>query len=130
MQEKLIRELELDNGLTMQLFERSKKVAGDRYFVSLVARMTIPVESQWFGQSDKTEQQAKNIASTLGRSVVFEKKMDRNFVDEEEKERMALDFCNSIEFHTAKYYGHRDFPKKFILQQYEKVIKRQSWPSQ
>jgi hypothetical protein len=124
MQEKLIRELELDNGLTMQLLEQSKKVAGDRYFVSLVARMTIPVESQWFGPSDQAEQQVRSIASALGRSVVFEKKMDRNFVDEEEKERIVLDFCHSIEFHTAKYYGHRDFPKKFILQQYDRFRKR------
>jgi hypothetical protein len=128
MEEKMIHQLEFDNGLTLQLIERSKKMALDRYFVSLIARMTIPVEGKWFGQSAQAEHQAQNIASALGQSLVFEKKLDRNFVDEEEKERIVFDFCHSIKSNLARYYSHPDFPKKFILKQYEAFLKRKSQP--
>jgi hypothetical protein len=128
MEEKLIHQMRLENGLTLELVERSKKVALDRYFISLLARMTIPVEAKWFGASPQAEHQARSIASALGRSLVYEKKLERNFVDEKEKESIVNDFCHSIESHLARYYAHPDFPKKFILMQYEAFLKQSAPP--
>jgi hypothetical protein len=38
MREKLVDKIALDNGLTLELWDRSRQVAGDRWLVCFVAR--------------------------------------------------------------------------------------------
>ena len=42
--EQLIKTIPLKNNLTLELFDASKKIAADRWQVTLKARMAVPVE--------------------------------------------------------------------------------------
>ena len=41
----------LDNGLTLELWDQSRPLVGDRRFVCLVARMAIPVRAETLPRS-------------------------------------------------------------------------------
>ena len=43
MKEKLIKTMDLENGMQLNFYDASRKIAGDRWQISLVVRMEIPV---------------------------------------------------------------------------------------
>ena len=43
MKEKLIKTLDLENGLQLNVYDASRELVGDRWLVSLIVRMDVPV---------------------------------------------------------------------------------------
>ena len=43
MKEKLIETIELKNGMKLNFYDASRRLAGDRWLISLIIRMEIPV---------------------------------------------------------------------------------------
>ena len=48
IEKKLVDEMTLDNGITLELWDESRPLAGDRWMVSFVARIQVPVEPEYF----------------------------------------------------------------------------------
>ena len=44
MNEKLIKTIVLGNGLIIEIYDHSRKVAGDRWLVKMVAKVDIPID--------------------------------------------------------------------------------------
>jgi len=118
MEEILIKKIELNNGLTLEFIDVSRKVAGDRYKVSLKTRVAVPVEEKWFPEKDPAQPGIADIIKKVGSAVAFEQKKDRNFVDEKEKSAVFKDILAVAEDFGVRYIGHPDFPRKLILKKY------------
>ena len=43
MKEKLIKTMGLENGMQLDFYDASRRLAGDRWLISLIVRMEIPV---------------------------------------------------------------------------------------
>ena len=126
MNEQTLKKCSLQNGLTATIFDASKKIAGDRWYVSLVLKVEIPVNNRnWnLEANDPSIEEARRI---LGESVVFEKKLERNFISPEEKQKISSEMMNALSDLCASYLRHHDFAKNFISIQFKKAKKRQSW---
>jgi len=118
MEATLIKKIELENGLTLEFIDVSRKMAGDRYLVALKTRVSVPVEPRWFADEDPVLPNLADIVAKVGSTVEFEQKKERVFVDESEKAAVLETIMNVAEDYGVRYLGHPEFPKKLILKEY------------
>lgn len=98
----------LSNGLILEIKDESKKIAKDRWVVRLRALIDIPLK--YIDRDD--------IKAELGENVIYEKRRERNFIAETEKDAVFNELTQSFVNMSLKYLAHPDFPKKFILKKY------------
>ncbi len=128
MEERLIKTIGLKNGLTGSLFDGSRKIAGDRWFVSVILRIDIPVNEETVNEKS-VNAPVKEVAEILGNPVVFEKKMDRNFIDEQKKDEIVNGLVESLITGLSSYLSHEKFAEKFVAKSYKAAAERRKWYS-
>jgi hypothetical protein len=122
MKEKLIKTLDLKNGLQLKIYDASRNLVGDRWLVSLIARMEIPVSEVL--ESNGPQKKVKELTDVLGERIMFEQKRQRLFVDIKEKESAFKEACDIFLGSSLKYLSKETFPKQFILKTYEEKLKK------
>ena len=131
MTETSLKTIPLKNGLTLHLLDFSKKIAGDRWYVSVVAHMDIPINEETLGDLEKNERSSKpsldDIIAVVGDTVTFEQKMERNFISNSEKDTIEDGFISSFLRLSATYLDRAAFAKKYILKVYKEKQKQQTW---
>lgn len=115
--EEFIQSIELDNNLTLKIYDASKKIAGDRWQVTLLARMAIAVEGA-FSQSNDAGPAAADIKAVLGDTVTYEIQKQRNFIGETEKPVVFKQLLDTFVTLSTPYLAHPEFPGRYILRQY------------
>jgi hypothetical protein len=124
MTAKLIRSEKLANGLTLELLDLSRPVAGDRWAVAVMARAAVPVNAQ---TADGAAERWTEVRDLLGPEVVYEKKISRNFIDGAEKDAlvaaMAASFCDQ----AAPYIARPLFAARFVRQRYRAALAKRGW---
>ncbi len=125
MKETLVRKIALANGLTLELVDASRKVASDRYRVELIERIHVPVDTDLFTEKDAIDVGA--LRATLGVAVVFEKRTERNFIDENKKDAVFDALVEASVTDTVRYYAHPDFARKFLMKTYRDALRRRRW---
>ncbi len=128
MKEKLIKTLELKNGLKLRIYDASRTMAGDRWRVSLIARMEIPVTNVLEKNDSQPNENANEIKDVLGERVIFEQKRDRIFVDINEKDSVFQEMHDLFLGSSMDYLSRETFPKRFILKTYKDKMKKASLP--
>lgn len=126
MKEKLIKTLELKNGLQLKIYDASRTMAGDRWLVSLIARMEIPVTKVLEKNDSQPKENANEIKDVLGERVIFEQKRDRIFVDIKEKDSVFQEMHDLFLVSSMDYLSRETFPKQFILKTYKEKMKKAS----
>lgn len=125
MEYNFVKAVELGNNLKLKIYDSSKKMAGDRWLVSLTARIKIPVDpnSKLFSGSEYSKEEIDRL---LGSEVLFEQKRERFFIDEKNKESVFNQLCDSFIDNTISYLSHPDFPKKFAIMKLKEKKKKAS----
>ncbi len=123
MEEKLIKTVQLKNNIKIDIYDESKKLAGDRWLVTLLARMDIPVDDALFINEQQPDQNIDDIKSVIGDRIVFEQKRERIFIDEQEKDALLSTMMDQFEANTLPYMSRPDFPGKYILKKYKDETK-------
>ena len=113
-QQQLLEKITLENGLELNIYDGCRTIAGDRWFVSVTARIEIPVDEDEF-------------RSALGDHVVFEKKMERNFISQDEKPKLLAEISSSLVGAISKYLALPDFPRKYVLRCFHAHQQKQGW---
>lgn len=126
MEETPIREIPLDNNLHVHLYDGSRRFAGDRWLVRLVARIQMPIDTVWTPQPDDPVSKTA-LKEALGETAVFETVKTRHFIDEREKEEILLAMQEDLLRHSLSYLGHPDFARRFLLKQYKEKLKKSGW---
>ena len=127
MNEKLITTLKLKNRLRLDIFDCSRKLAGDRWLIKLIARMAIPISETIFHNSSHPKETINEIMRTLGENVLFEQKRERIFVDEAEKEIAFNELYDSFISSTLDYLSNDAFPEKYVLKKFREKVEKTSW---
>ncbi|MDM8549244.1 hypothetical protein QUF72_04165 [Desulfobacterales bacterium HSG2] len=122
MEEKLIKVTDLENGLVLKLYDKSRKIAAERWLVCLSARIDIPVNGLLF-ENDQTVT-VDEIKKALGESVLFEQKRDRNFIEDSRKDEVFKEVCVSFLSSSISYLSHPDFAKKFVFKKFKEYVNR------
>jgi hypothetical protein len=127
MEQILIKTIELSNGLKLNFYDISRKLAGDRWYVGVIARIDIPLIDSVPTNQHLSHYSAEEIRNTLGESVRFQQKMERHYIDEREKDDLLNSLMDSFIKRTLNYLSHPDFPGKYVLKEFQAYRKRKTW---
>ena len=127
MEEKLIKTIDLENGLELKLYDASRKLAGDRWLVSLIARIEIPTNELLLKKDGSPLLNIDEVRKALGEKLLFEQKRDKIFIDEKEKDEVMKEIQDFFLSSSLSYFSHSDFPQKYVLKKFNEKIKRDSW---
>ena len=127
MKEKLIKTMELKNGMTLNFYDASRPIAGDSWLISLIVRMEIPVVEALINDEGKSMDSVGEIKKVLGEKVLFEQKRDRIFVGESEKQTVFEEVYNFFIDSVLGYLSNKAFPKRYVLKKYREKVERESW---
>jgi hypothetical protein len=127
MKEKLIETMELKNGMKLNFYDASRRLAGDRWLISLIIRMEIPVVEVLINDEGKSMDNLGEIKKMLGEKVLFEQKRERIFVEESEKQTVFEELYNFFVDSVLGYLSNNAFPKRYVLKKYREKVERESW---
>lgn len=124
MKEKPIDKITLDNGFTLELYDRSRRVAGDRWRVSFVARLEVEVKREFLEDPGTPDVSFEEIRKAVGNNTHYHHEKARNFIPEAEKDEVFKGLKERFLDANLVYLASPDFPRKLILRQYEKRLRQ------
>ena len=122
-----MKTIKLSNGLKLDLYDISRKLAGDRWYVGMIARIDIPLTDSLLTNQQLSNYSVEEIRNAMGESVRFQQKRDRHYIDEREKDTLLHGLMDSFIKSTLNYISHPDFPDKYVLREFQAYLKRQAW---
>ena len=122
---KLVEKIDLPNNLMLEFHDYSRRVAGDRWFVGLLARIPIEISEEDF--AGRPRDLYKDFLKEQGPVIYFELKKERNFIDEREKDQVLNQMLNELKEYALSYMGHKSFAKGFIRRQIQVFEERWKW---
>jgi len=127
MKEKLIKTMDLKNGMQLNFYDNSRKLAGDRWLISLIIRMEIPVAEVSINDGGKSMESVDEIKKVLGEKVLFELKRERIFVGDSEKQTVFEEVYDFFIDSVLGYLSNKAFPKRYVLKKYREKVEKESW---
>ncbi len=121
MQEKLIDKIKLENGLTLEVYDRSRSVAGDRWLVSLIARIEVEVRPEYFQGQHTPDLPFDDVRAAVGDKATYRHEKTRNFIAETKKDEVFEGLKERFLAASLTYLSSPDFPRKLILMQYQRA---------
>ena len=115
----------LDNGLTLEFWDHSRPLVGDRRFVCLVAQIAIPVRSETLPPELKA--QAGQVVEDLGGEIIFSQRQERNFIAASEAPALLQDMQDRMLTLATGYFGQADFAARFIRKKWAELQELQQW---
>lgn len=108
--ELLLEKQVLSNGLILEMWDCSRKVATDSVFVRLSGRIRVDVET---ALSEKGMQSEAAIAA-IGEHVFYTHEMERKFIPVEKKDTVMETLLSSFQKDTMAYLSHPDFACRLV----------------
>jgi hypothetical protein len=121
--EKLLSRHSLANGLALTLWDLSRPVAGDRWYVALEARITVPLKAAHL--PPELVPRAAEVAAALGPEVVFSQKDERNFIAAPEVPEILNEMASRVLELAGRYFGQADFAPGLIRRRYARHLEEQ-----
>ena len=129
MNEKLIKTIVLGNGLILEIYDHSRKVAGDRWLVKMTSKIDIPIDYQ-IRNARGISQLNLNIDGLnkfFNECIRYEQARERNFIHEMEKDTVFNDLLSSFLKSSQAYLSHPDFPIRCVTREYLKKKQQSTW---
>jgi len=127
MKQSLMKTMQLSNGLKLDFYDISRKLAGDRWYVGMIVRIDIPLTDLLLTSQQLSGYSVKEIRKALGESVSFQQKRERHYIDEREKDALLQGLMDSFIKSTLNYFSHPDFPGNYVLKEFQAYQKQQAW---
>jgi hypothetical protein len=127
MEQKLVRTMELTNGLGLDFYDISRKLAGDRWYVGFIAQIDIALTDLLSSDQQLLDHSVDEVRAVLGETVSFQQKRDRHYIDEQDRDALLRELMDSFAETTLDYFSHPDFPGKYVLREFRVHLKQQSW---
>jgi hypothetical protein len=110
-----IQSVALKNGLTLDIYDHSRILTGDRWRVAITAKIEIPV-----GCIETP--QAEAVQAALGNHLVFEQSRKRHFVDADLKDAVLQELIDSLLSSLRVYISHPEFAQRFAIREYQRRL--------
>lgn len=102
---KLIEEINLPNGLQLNIFDLSREIAADTVKVEIAVQTNVHLQESFFSNRPDYEQ-VKNI---FGAEIFYEYKLERTFVPRENCDTVREDLINTFKNNSLSYFGAENF---------------------
>ncbi len=119
--------VELPNGLKVEFYDYSRKLAGDRWLVGLLVKIPMRVTRQDFNGFGDPDDLFEKFINQNGEEICFELKKERNFIDEREKDEVVSKLLSNLKNHALSYMGHKYFSSGFKKKKIKEFQERLTW---
>ena len=126
MEMELKQKVALKNGLMLCLLDASRKIAGDRWFVSILAKIEIPVDEK-IVDTNGVEIPVEDLRALIGERVEFEKKMERNFISEDRKDETVSEIIRTFMADIVPYLSDEKFAPKYLVKIFKEARMQRGW---
>lgn len=123
METMTAKKIELENNQTLVVSDLSRKIGADAYVVIMQARMDIKIEKNLFVETGLSEFKFEDIRATLGDTVEYEYKIERNFIMAKDKDIIFEGLVQTFLDNLGQYVANPKFPEKFVLKEYRDRLK-------
>jgi hypothetical protein len=132
---RLVENIVLPNGLEIEIYDYSRKVAGDRWFVGFMARVPVEVKEEHFSKALRNDSKYASQVPELfaefkdkhGAVTYFEIKKERNFIDQQERDKLWDSMLNNFKAHVLHYMKHKDFEQRFMNRRIKEFMEKRLW---
>ena len=124
MASAIVRTIDLENGCRLELADLSRKLVGDRWVVTLEARLQVPVQRSFLEQAGEETGDFDDISRVLGEEVVYVQRKEKVFVEDGEREAVFTALCLQFEEGPLGYLTNPRFPGRLLRKQYEEKVRR------
>ncbi|HYR03101.1 MAG TPA: hypothetical protein VES58_07130 [Syntrophobacteria bacterium] len=112
MAPRLMERRELPNGVTLEFWDESRKVVGDRWYVGVRAVVPVPLLDH---QVDHVAPEVVEVVRTeVGENLCFQLREQKNFVAEAEVDALREEFKRVFLSNSLPYLSRPDFPSRFV----------------
>ena len=119
---EILEERQLANGLTVTVYDQSKKIAGDRWLVKICCEARIPVSEDFFSRHPESDPKVlAEVQAKMDGHVTFTVSKERNFVDDAEKEGILSAMVEQVSAHMVDYLANPKFPEKLFFSKYQEL---------
>lgn len=127
MEQRLVEELTLDNGLQIYFYDCSRRIAGDRWYVKLLAQIPVKTDEDRFEKLGGTPGLYGEFLELTGGAPNFELHKERNFVDEREKDAVFEAILAELKEHALHYLSHKNFADQFLKKEIQSFLEKRKW---
>ena len=113
-----IKTIELKTGQTLTISDLSRKISADAYIVVMQATMEIKITPDLFDNEPLSGVTVDQIRDTLGETVIYEYRLERNFILNHEKDEVLASLVDTFMTNMEQYISHPRFAPKLVLKQY------------
>jgi hypothetical protein len=121
MEERLIDKMKLENGLILEFYDHSRRVAGDRWLVRFEARIDVAARPEFFEDQGSGHPSFDAIRKAVGERVTYSYEKSRLFIEETEKDKVFKGLKERFLETTLTYFSSAEFPRNIILSRYQEV---------
>lgn len=119
--------IDLSNGLRVEFYDYSRKLAGDRWLVGLLVKIPMRVTKEDFNSFEDSDILYEKFIDKNGEEIFFEVQKERNFIDEKEKDEVFSQLLTSLKTHTLTYMEHEEFASGFKKKKIAEFKERLTW---
>lgn len=109
----------LPNNVHFAVYDLSKPIAGDRWFVRICCVAKVFIPQDLFDTFDEDLELLKEMRESCNDTLTLEIVKERNFIDDKVKDDVAKELIQQIEQNSLHYMGSESFPRKFFLIRFE-----------
>lgn len=120
--EGIIGERVLADGLKAVIHDATRHYFGGYYHASLLVTADVPLLPAWFD----TPQGYEDALNRLGSSVRFSRNMEKMAVPLGDMEEVRRSLMDAFEANLLVYLSRPDFPRRFVMGEYEKALQQVS----
>lgn len=123
-------ERKLANGMTITCQNESKKLAADRWLVKFRYRAAIPLQGWMQEAMAGSDPKTVYCREQLGEGLIHEFVMERNFIDEAEKDRLLAEIIERHEEAVLGYLSKETFVRRLFRLQLTEISRQyvqQGW---
>ncbi len=106
---ELFEIIKLDNGLTLEIWDESRKIAEDTVKVALAARIRVALKPEYLPGREQYEA----VRRAFGDELLFEQKNERTFVVLKDRDAVFGQLLGEFKETTLKYISRPDFAAGF-----------------
>ncbi len=118
----LMEKVQLKNGLTLEFWDESRHLVGDRWYVGVRAVVEITIPDKASGPF--VEDHLQVLRDKLGNSVFYQLVEERNFIPENEVEELKVKLKKIFLENSLAYLSHPEFPSRFLLRKSKEAYKK------
>ncbi len=120
---EMVEKIELENGLILEIWNYSRKLAGDRWLVGFLAQISIIPSEKDFSNS---EYYNKFLKRTDGK-VYYRYRKERHFVPEDAVSNIFFNIKENFLKAALPYLSHPDFKERLLKHEVKQFEKQIDW---